>query len=159
MELSSEITTMRKSSNRDIPQALATYLFWLKTGLDHRTISTIFSIDSHQKVGEYCDQVRNTLLKDFVPKNLGANHISREQWTQQNSLISKELFNVGNNELILIADGTYSYCHKSKYNTLQRKQYSGQKRGTLLNQWLYVQQVEGLLIFTVCFLQTITMQL
>jgi hypothetical protein len=127
---------MRKSSNREIPQALATYLFWLKTGLDYRTILTIFSIDSNQKVGEYCDQVRTALMKDFVPNNLGASHISREQWLQQNSLIPKELFNVGNNELMVIADGTYLYCHKSKYNNLQRKQYSMQKHRNLVKPFV-----------------------
>jgi hypothetical protein len=123
----SSVSSLRNTSNRDKSQALATYLFWLKTGLDYRTISTIFSIENFQSVGEYCESVRSSLLREFVPQNLGASHLSRDEWLTQNTTIPKQLFNVANNELILIADGTYIYTNKSKYNTLQRKQYSMQK--------------------------------
>jgi hypothetical protein len=84
------IRSMRDSPNRNKTQALATYLFWLKSGLDYRTIASIFSIDNFQRVGDYCESVRKALLNDFVPTNLGPNHMSRDEWVTQNSLIPKK---------------------------------------------------------------------
>ena len=75
--LLNNLKSLKNSPARSKSEALATYLFWLKTGLDFRTISTIFSLDNFQTVGKYCDQVRATMLKDFVPHNLGVSHLSR----------------------------------------------------------------------------------
>jgi hypothetical protein len=121
------LTSMRSTSNRDVPQAVSTYLFWLKSGLDYRTISTIFGIDTFQKVGHYCDQVRTAMLNDFVPNNLGVNHLTRQEWINENTVLAKKLFDVSDKQLTLIADGTYVYCQKSANNTLQRRTYSTQK--------------------------------
>jgi hypothetical protein len=71
-----------------------------------------------------------------VPNNLGANHLTRQEWIEQNNFIPKQLFNVGDDELMFIADGTYIYCQKSKYNTLQRKQYSMQKNRHLVKPFV-----------------------
>jgi hypothetical protein len=130
------IKSMRQTSGRDISQALTTYLFWLKTGLDYRTIAAMFSIDNFQSVGEYCEQVRSALIKDFVPNNLGVGHMTRDEWITHNNQIHRQLFNVANDELILIADGTYLYYQKSKYNTLQRKQFSVQKSRHLVKPFV-----------------------
>ncbi len=119
--------SLKKTSSRNQGQALGVYLTWLKTGLDIRTLSTIFSIDNHQNICNYCAQVGTALITDFVPKYLGVKHLTRDNWVNQNSIMAKELYNVANNELVLIADGTYIYCQKSTYNTLQRKTYSVQK--------------------------------
>jgi hypothetical protein len=120
------LKSMSKSGNRDKEQALATYLFCLKTGLDYRTISTIFSIEHFQNVGKYCDSARKALITDFLPQNLGVNHLSRDQWVNQNTIMSKQLFNVDKNQLVLVGDGTYIYCQKSANNSLQRQTYSVQ---------------------------------
>jgi hypothetical protein len=127
---------MKSSSARNKRQALATYMFWLKTGLDYRTISTIFNIKNFQDVGSYCDQVRTSLLRDFVPTHLGARHISRSEWLKQNTQTVKTLFNVSSNQLTLVADGTYIYCQKSANNTLQRKTYSCQKSRHLVKPFV-----------------------
>jgi len=47
-ELFDELESIRDSPARTKSQALATYLFWLKTGLDYRTIATLFSLDNFQ---------------------------------------------------------------------------------------------------------------
>jgi hypothetical protein len=62
------LKSLNESPQRKRSQALATYLFWLKSGLDYRTISSLFNIDNFQTIGKYCEQVRNSMLKDFVPK-------------------------------------------------------------------------------------------
>ena len=127
---------LKPSPARNKSQALATYLFWLKTGLDNRTIATIFSLDNHQSVSEYCQQVRNSMMKDFVPKNLGAKHLPRNVWTSQTCTSSKLLFSIPNNQLAFIADGTYIYTHKSMYKTIQRKGFSGQKKRHLVKPFV-----------------------
>jgi hypothetical protein len=53
--LESKLKTLKNSVARDKSQALATYLFWLKTGLPYRTIATLFSFDNYRVVGHYCE--------------------------------------------------------------------------------------------------------
>lgn len=48
---------MRDTEQRSISQALAIYLFWLRTGLDQFNIAAIFNIRSQQVVSNYLDQV------------------------------------------------------------------------------------------------------
>ena len=129
--LLNSMKTLKNSPNRNKSQALGTYLFWLRTGLDYRTIATLLSLDNHQTVGEYCEQARNSLLKDFVPKNLGVSHITRDQWAQQKTVKSTELFNVDPDQLVLIADGTYLYTNKCFDNEIQRSSFSVQKKKPL----------------------------
>ncbi|RMZ97819.1 Vacuolar sorting-associated 13C [Brachionus plicatilis] len=71
--------------------------------------------------------VRNAMIKDFVPNYLGAKRFSREQWLEQNTEMVKTLFYLDDNQLAIIADGTYCYCQKSSNNMIQRKIYSGHK--------------------------------
>ena len=126
-DILSSLSTLKPSLARTQSQALATYLFWLKTGLDDRTIATLFSIDNHQAISTYKKQVRTTLLKDFVPQNLGVNHLSREDWLKTNTIMAKTLLDVQDDKMIFVADGTYLYHNKSKDNELQRQSYSVQK--------------------------------
>jgi hypothetical protein len=84
-------------------------------------LASLFDLDCYQSIGNFCDQVRSALIKDFVPKYLGANHLSRDEWTIHATHFAKELLNVQNNELALIGDGTYIYCQKSLNNSLQKK--------------------------------------
>jgi hypothetical protein len=88
------------------------------------------------KTGNYCDQVRSSLLKDFVPYNLGASHLTRQEWIDEINYIPKNLFSVKDDQIMLVADGTYIYTHKSKYNSLQRKQYSVQKNRSLVKPFV-----------------------
>jgi hypothetical protein len=121
------MTSLKQSPNRNKSQALATYLFWLRTGLDYRTIASILSFENHQRVGEYCTQVRQCLLKDFVPNNIGVSHLTREQWEHQKTVFSKELLNINDSQVALLADGTYLCNEKSSNNELQRESWSVQK--------------------------------
>ena len=126
-ELFCGLKTLNDSQGRTKSQALATYLFWLKTGLDQATIASLFSINNQQTVSEYCSQVRKSLLKDFVPNHLGVSHLTREQWTQQTTITAKILYDVPSDRVVLVADGTYLYQNKSADNEIQRKSYSVQK--------------------------------
>ena len=66
-------------------------------------------------------------MKDFVPYNLGAKTMIRNDWLKHNSFISNMLFETNNNELVFVADGTYCYCQKSSNYAFQRKSYSVQR--------------------------------
>ena len=129
---------MKNSPNRTKEQALAIYLFWLKTGFTQDQIAYYFGIDDRLNVQKYCDQVRNSLKNEFVGKYLGSNSLTRDIWLKKNSYICTELFDLKSDQLALIADGTYLYCEKSQNNSFQRSTYSCQKKGHVNLLW-YVQ--------------------
>ncbi|KAH9641226.1 hypothetical protein HF086_000061 [Spodoptera exigua] len=52
-------------------------------------------------------------LRDFVPRNLGLSHVTREDISRRNLLIPNGLFGGANRKPIVIADGTYIYIEKS----------------------------------------------
>lgn len=130
------LKSLNNSSARTKEQALAIYLFWLKSGIQQTLISTIFDLNSRQKVSDYCAQLRISLIKDFVPIYLGSNHLSREEFLQKNTIFSKSLFNMTDDQLCIIADGTYIYCQKSSNNKLQRQLWSGHKKRPLIKPFV-----------------------
>lgn len=91
IEITSYMKTMRDSPIRSKTQALAIYLFWLKTGLDQKMVSTHFELNSQFDISRILAQVRVGLI-DFIKENLGANHLTRDQWLENNSKIAQELF-------------------------------------------------------------------
>ena len=128
MLIHESLKSMRNTPQRSISEALAVYLFWMKTGLDTRTIAAVFELNDHYEVSRYSEQVRVALITDLVPQNLGSNALLRDEWLEHNSVVAKELFLDKDNQLILIADGTYCYCQKSSNNEFQRSSYSSQKK-------------------------------
>jgi hypothetical protein len=130
------LKSLNNSPARIKEQALAIYLFWLESGIQQTLISTIFDLNSRQKVSDYCAQVRISLIKDFVPIYLGSNHLSREEFLQKNTIFSKSLFNMTDDLLCIIADGTYIYCQKSSNNKLQRILWSGHKKSPLIKPFV-----------------------
>ncbi|CAF0986858.1 unnamed protein product [Brachionus calyciflorus] len=112
LDLLSSLRSMRDSINRTKSQALDVYLFWLKT-------------------------VRVALTEDFVPYNLGPSVMGRDDWVKQNSEIAKELYCLGEDQLVIIADGTYCYCQKSGNYMFQRMTYIGQKKRNLVKPFLF----------------------
>ena len=87
-------------------------------GTDQKTISTLFKIATLTDVSRYLQQARDSLIKEFVPRNLGPKVKTREEWLEHNSYIAKNIFETADENLILIADGTYCYCQKSRKNNL-----------------------------------------
>ncbi|CAF0839776.1 unnamed protein product [Brachionus calyciflorus] len=128
---------MKDSNVRTKSQALAIYLFWLKTGLNQEAIKAHFKIENRTDVSRYCEQVRAALTEYFVPNYLGCESLRRDQWVIQNSTIATELYSLSNDQLVVIADGTYIYCQKSSNNFFQRKSYSCQKKRPLVKPFLF----------------------
>jgi len=72
-------------------KALGVFLFWLRTNNTQEIIGSLFSIE-HQEVSRYCEQVRDGLLRTFVPNNLGINpSMTRNDWLEHNTELAKEL--------------------------------------------------------------------
>ena len=53
--------------------------------------------------------------------------MTRTDWINHNSYVAKNLFDATDEQLILVADGTYCYCQKSSNNNFQRKTWSTHK--------------------------------
>lgn len=64
---------------------------------------------------------------------MGSKIKTREEWLEHNSYIAKSIFETADENLILIADGTYCFCQKSWNNTLQRKLYIRTTDGYILD--------------------------
>ncbi len=72
--------------------------------------------------------MRTALIKDFVLKYLGFEDMNRNTLlAHHQSVIATELLTEGSNQVVLIADGIYLYCHKSSNNEFQRHTYSTHK--------------------------------
>ena len=131
-----ELKSLKNSPTRSREQVLAVYLTWLKTGIPQSTLSGYFGLESIIKISHFCSQVRDALIKDFVPLFLGCESLNREEWLKKNTDLAKELFSLSENQLCLVADGTYLYCQKSENNKLQRLLYSGQKKRHLVKPFI-----------------------
>ncbi len=70
---------MHESGNRSIRTAIGLLLTKLRLGLSNRILSTLFSIGSVRTTAKIVHQVREALMKDFVPHFMGVKHITREQ--------------------------------------------------------------------------------
>ena len=89
-----EQSSLKHSTARSKEPALAVYLTWIKTGIPQLTLSAFFGIDSRRKISHMCQQVREALKKDFVPKYLGCRSLNRNQWVDKNTELVKELYSL-----------------------------------------------------------------
>jgi hypothetical protein len=75
--LNSCLPSIKNSNRRSKEQALAIYLYWLKTGLTQNMIALCFGFKPKQRllIQSICRQVRSAFAKDFVPLYLGIFYI------------------------------------------------------------------------------------
>ena len=64
--LANELKSTNNSPQRTKYQALAVYLFWLKTGLSQELIATHFDKIDRNEVKNYCIQIRKDLSTNMV---------------------------------------------------------------------------------------------
>lgn len=103
---------------------LAAVLVKLRTGDSKARLAKIFRC-GETTFQRYLIVGRNALLGDFVPLNLGFDHITREDVAQRNLLLPNNLFGnpvstVGERKAITICDGTYVFLQKSGNYFFQR---------------------------------------
>lgn len=116
LNLRALFTSMRDTSTRSVIQALIIFLFKLKTGNSNQTIASIFGLPYEQQVSEFFTQIITGFEKDILPYYFGCNTVSRQQLIANTCDTAKKLLNIGENQLVLIVDGTYIRHQKSKNN-------------------------------------------
>lgn len=119
--------------------ALAAFLMKLRTGDSNERLATLLKI-SRPTLEKWIHQVRELLAEHFVPRNLGLNHLNRQQLLERNLAIPKTLFGSfeGVDTPIVIFDGTYCYVEKSSNYLYQKRTYSLHKYRNLLKPFLLV---------------------
>ena len=84
----------------------------MKYGMSNKVLSTIFSI-SRSSLRCEISSVREALIQTFVPRNLGLQHITREDVIQKHTRpLAQTIFSDATNSLAkLVLDGTYIYIY------------------------------------------------
>lgn len=117
---------------------LAVYLCKIRTGEPNNRIATIFNV-SRRSVDRKIRKVRSCLATDFLPSNLGLDHITRDQVIQHNRILPSNIFgNEAVPKAIVIFDGTYLFVEKSSNFLFQRRSYSLHKYRNLIKPFLIV---------------------
>ncbi|XP_075984951.1 uncharacterized protein LOC142982375 [Anticarsia gemmatalis] len=115
---------------------LVSLLIKIRTGDSDERIATLVQ-KPRRSLETLMDRVREVLVQDFVPRNLGIGHLSREQLITHNLMIPNGLYGHENN-MIVICDGTYIYINKSSNYMFQKDSYSLHKFRNLLKPFLIV---------------------
>jgi hypothetical protein len=102
---------IRNSTNRSIRTAIAILLCKLRLGLSNSMLAILFQLPDKKAISRALDSARGALMSDFVPHNLGFNHITRQEIIDQHtSTIAQQLMCDGkSNKAITVIDSTYIY--------------------------------------------------
>lgn len=137
-QLLNEIPTINEM--RRGKTALAAFLMKLRTGEPNERLASLFQIP-RRTLEVLMAKVQELLLLSFIPTHLGVGHITREQIIQRNLLIPRGLFGVqsdGQENPIVIADGSYCYIQKSSNYLYQKNTYSLHKYRNLVKPFMLV---------------------
>jgi hypothetical protein len=115
---------------------IALYRFWLRKGSDQQTLALLIGKNETQSdVSYYLDRIRKLIYRDFVPHFLGANK-GKESFLTHNIKMTNLLNVLNENDLVLVADGTYTRLEKSANNDFQYNSYSTQKKDSLIKPFI-----------------------
>jgi hypothetical protein len=147
--LLTNITSMRSSYVRSIRVALAVFLVKMRLGVNNRVLASLFHLKNKRVVSRIVHDVTEALLKDFVPHHLGFQHIDRETILQHHQTsIASQLMGDGDDQVIIVMDGTYLYMQKSSNNEFQRRTFSMHKHRHLIKPMITTSTVS---IIYFCF--------
>ncbi|XP_061196609.1 uncharacterized protein LOC133204881 [Saccostrea echinata] len=133
------VHNIRATQTRSIRTCIAILLMKLKSGLDNQMLATLFNMTKFQ-IRRAVHSARRALMKDFVPRNLGFAHITRNDIIDSHTRpLAQQMFStVGSTPAILVLDGTYIYIQKSGNYTFSRRSYSMHKHRPLLKPMMIV---------------------
>jgi hypothetical protein len=138
IEFSSYIFSIHNTEQRSKHQLVALYRYWIRSGVDQKSLAKMFGNGAEQNViSNYLDQIRTAIYKDFVDFFLGA-HQERKFYLKFNTFMTHTLHHLREDDLVVVADGTYTRIEKSRNNDFQYKTYSGQKGELLFKPFLIV---------------------
>jgi len=117
----------------------AAFLMKLRLNVSQKVIGVFFGSVKQQRISEALELVRTALDERFVPRHLGCDHVSREDYIAQwGTDLCKTIFDCGDNCAVAILDGTYIYIQKSQQYTTQRRTYSAHKYRNLIKFMMVV---------------------
>ncbi|XP_052274420.1 uncharacterized protein LOC127874239 isoform X3 [Dreissena polymorpha] len=134
-----DVDDIRTTKTRSIRTCIALLLVKLRTSLGNALLSTLFNMTIAQ-IRRALKSSRKSLLKSFVPKNMGFKHVSREEIkTTHTRPLAQELFAASDqNKSIIVLDGTYIYIQKSSNFSFARRSYSMHKHRPLVKPMIVV---------------------
>lgn len=130
------IPSLKKLPQRIPSVMLAVYLFRMKNAAPLKLISTLFGIESFQRVARMVNETRKCLTNDIASKFIGLNNAKREEMIRSHTTIISKTILKSPNSLITIWDGTYAYCQKSSNYLVQKKLWSDQKKRPLCKPFI-----------------------
>jgi hypothetical protein len=132
---------MRNTTTRSVRSALALFLMKLRLDIPQNVLAVLFGIDHQSTVSSIIDSVSSVLDKEFAPFSLGFDkmpdgtymNMSREEAiSKHNRKLFHELFNVPDDKLFFIIDGTYLYIQKPGNYDEQKLTWSVHKKRNLV---------------------------
>lgn len=102
---------IRNSTCRSIRTAVAILLCKLRLGLSNELLAIIFQLPNRRAVARSIESARRALMNTFVWKNVGFNHVGRDEIIHQHtsSIARKLLCDDDQETAIVVVDGTYLY--------------------------------------------------
>ena len=134
-EFCNYIKSIKCSNRRTKEQLVAMYRFWLRKGIDQKSLSFFKKNTTQQQISHYLNQIRIAINKDFVPLFLGANK-ERQFFLNHNDLSTKTLHQLDEDDLAIVVDATYNRLEKSANNQFQYKCWSQQKMDLLIKPFI-----------------------
>ena len=124
---------MRNSYVRSIRVGLALFLLKMRLGISNRVLASLFRMKNKRVVSRIVHAIAEGLLKNFVPKHLGFQHIDRKTVLDHHqTLMASQLMADRDHQVILVMDGTYLFIQKSSSNQFQRRSFSMHKHRNLI---------------------------
>jgi hypothetical protein len=131
------IVSINDNKYRSKNELIALYRYWLWKGIDHHSLSKLFGENTNkQRISDYLSQIRVAINKDFVPFYLGSKNRNRGFFIKHNTQQTQELFQLNEDDLCLIADGSYTRIEKSNNNAFQYNTWSEQKKDSLMKPFI-----------------------
>lgn len=135
MQFLEYLTDLKTTDTRTKEELVAIYRFWLRNGISQTCIALYKKDNSQQTISNYLDVVRLSVEKYFVPFFLGASR-GRDFFLNHRTEASKILYDLNENDLCFVADGTYAKHKKSKNHEFQYNSYSSHKKCNLMKIFL-----------------------
>lgn len=96
------LSSLRSTVNRSIRTCLAIFLVKMRTGLSNRILAILFGLKpSHIQRAVHATRI--SLMSNFVPSNIGFQHISHDDFCSQHTTpLARKLFTSSENQAVLI---------------------------------------------------------
>ncbi|XP_056022083.1 uncharacterized protein LOC125673390 [Ostrea edulis] len=139
-DIVSSVASINSSRNRSKRTCIGILLMKLRSALSNKMLAVLFQMTKSQ-VRRAIVSARTALIRDFVPYNLGFQHITREEVIENHTRqLARDLLSddITSNPAILVLDGTYVYIQKSSNFAFARRSYSMHKHRPLIKPMMVV---------------------